>query len=85
MVEGGEGFVDAGDGVFVGADVEVFDCVVDELRWVMMMLVSVSCGCARAWFLKEINRAVLPSRGLLRATSWLVFVYENLDKVRELM
>lgn len=32
LVEGGEGFVDAGDGVFVGADIEVFDCVVDELR-----------------------------------------------------
>lgn len=32
LIESGEGFVDAGDGVFVGADVEVLDCVVDELR-----------------------------------------------------
>ena len=39
-MEGGEGFVDAGYGGFVGVDVEVADCVVDELEWV-------SCGSFR--------------------------------------
>jgi hypothetical protein len=31
LLEGGEGFIDAGDGELVGLDVEVADCVVDEL------------------------------------------------------
>lgn len=35
LLEGGDGFVYAGYGDFVGLDVEVVDCVVDELerRW----------------------------------------------------
>ena len=32
LVQGGEGFVDARDGRFVGVDIEVADCVVDELE-----------------------------------------------------
>jgi hypothetical protein len=32
LLEGGEGFVDARDGELVGVDVEVVDCVVDELE-----------------------------------------------------
>ena len=31
LLEGGEGFIDTGDGELVGLDVEVADCVVDEL------------------------------------------------------
>lgn len=31
LLEGGEGFIDAGDGLFVWLDVEVVDCVRDEL------------------------------------------------------
>lgn len=31
LLEGGEGFADAGDGEFVWVDVEVVYCVVDEL------------------------------------------------------
>ena len=34
LVQGGKGFVDACYGGFVGMDVEVADCVVDELEWV---------------------------------------------------
>lgn len=31
LLEGGEGFVDAADGDFVGVDVEIADCMVDQL------------------------------------------------------
>jgi len=34
--EGGEGVVYAGDGVFVWLDVEVADCMADELRIVLV-------------------------------------------------
>lgn len=33
LLERGEGFADARDGELVGLDVEVVDCVVDELLW----------------------------------------------------
>lgn len=36
LLEGGEGVVDAGDGLFVGLDVEVCDGVVDELLGVLV-------------------------------------------------
>lgn len=31
LLEGGEGFIDAADGDFVRVDVEIADCVVDQL------------------------------------------------------
>lgn len=43
LLEGGEGFVDAADGNFVRMDVEVADCVVNQLSIVVSTLL-VRCG-----------------------------------------
>jgi len=53
LLQRGEGLVYARDGELVGEDVEVADCVVDELG---LLVVSQTCGgrCAyRRWILVE--------------------------------